>query len=316
MDESEADELSVPQNGDAPDAVAARLGHPSAVHGARASESANRRVVAAELHTAAAEARARGAVRRADAADKRAELAGHRADLRAEEAEGRLAGALTFFAEAEHKIKTGLTVLGGWAQILDDGWDDLTDVNRRHGISVMRERSDAMSTEADRLLDGVRAEVVIGNDLQQVHVASILTGIASAFAGLSPEGAVVAVVEGDPVAYVDGDALDQVLLHLVENAIKYSPDGRQIILRASASDTQTIIEVTDHGVGLPDDVDIFAPFVRGGDAEHAAEGSGLGLYVVARLVRAMGGTVDAQRNNEGGSTFTVTLPGLRTMPET
>jgi signal transduction histidine kinase len=266
----------------------------------------------ANLRADQADRRARAADKRADAADDRADVA----DLRADQADERLVGALTFFAEAEHRIKTGLTVIGGWAQMLDDGWDDFSDDRRRQGISVMRERSDSMAADADKLLDGVRTEVVMQRaDLALVKVARLLNRIANAFTGLSPATAVVAVVEGDPVACVDAEALDQVLLHLVDNAVKYSPEGGQITLRAGSSGTQTCIEVIDEGIGLPDDVDIFAPFARGQAADQLVIGSGVGLYVVARLVRSMNGTIDARRNPHGGSTFTLALPAVTSLGE-
>jgi signal transduction histidine kinase len=67
--------------------------------------------------------------------------------------------------------------------------------------------------------------------------------------------------------------------------------------------------VTDQGVGLRNDVELFAPFQRGGDeATAAVAGTGLGLYIVRNLVEAMGGTVSAGSNPDHGSTFTIRLP--------
>jgi signal transduction histidine kinase len=104
--------------------------------------------------------------------------------------------------------------------------------------------------------------------------------------------------------------LDQVLENLVENAMKYSPAGGKIELRACASPghADCVIEVVDQGVGIPLGVDIFAPFTRGSASSTDIVGSGLGLHVVATLVRSMYGSVDAHRNVDAGSTFTLRVP--------
>jgi signal transduction histidine kinase len=100
-----------------------------------------------------------------------------------------------------------------------------------------------------------------------------------------------------------------VLGHLVDNAIKYSPAGTVILLRALSADDCIEVEVCDEGVGIPEGVDVFAPFQRGEDETVAAtSGVGLGLHIVQSLTQAMGGTVDARHNDHRGSTFTVRLP--------
>lgn len=68
------------------------------------------------------------------------------------------------------------------------------------------------------------------------------------------------------------------------------------------------MRVIDNGVGIPEGIDLFAPFQRG---DTVTRGAGLGLYIVANLVEAMRGSVSARRNRGGGSTFVVRLPGSR-----
>jgi signal transduction histidine kinase len=80
-----------------------------------------------------------------------------------------------------------------------------------------------------------------------------------------------------------------------------------VVLSAWGGDAEVFLEVRDEGIGLPDDVDVFAPFQRGAVGD-ATPGVGLGLYIVRNLVEAMGGNVTARRNEGAGSTFTVRLP--------
>jgi two-component system sensor histidine kinase KdpD len=98
-----------------------------------------------------------------------------------------------------------------------------------------------------------------------------------------------------------------VLGHLVENAVKYSPEGSRVTVGARLDRDRAVLEVRDEGPGVPEDVDVFAPFRRGPDTDDVA-GVGLGLYIVRNLCRAMGGDVWARAHPEGGSTFTVDLP--------
>jgi signal transduction histidine kinase len=171
-------------------------------------------------------------------------------------------------------------------------------------------RAEAMARESEELLATVRAEAMPATHPRRVLLRTRLQYTASSFGCGAASHPVTVDVSGSPVAWVDPGVLDQVLENLVENAVKYSPAGGTIELRASASPghTDCVIEVIDQGVGIPLDVDIFAPFARGSAADTDIVGSGLGLHVVATLVRSMNGSVNAQRNVDAGSTFTLRLP--------
>jgi len=149
-----------------------------------------------------------------------------------------------------------------------------------------------------RLLDLAPVAIDL-RDVLEVNVAML--------EGLSQTHAIAHATQpdADVVVSVDPAALQQVLGHLLENAVKYSPDGTTVTVAARRDDVGVLIDVTDAGVGLPDDIDVFAPFERG---DTDTEGAGLGLYIVRNLVRAMGGEVTATSNPERGSTFSVRLP--------
>lgn len=214
-----------------------------------------------------------------------------------------------FRAQAEHRLKTSLALISGWAATLDDAWDDLPDARRREGVAVLRRASDDLSEQTCRLLQQTRAEL-LALDLQPVvlDLAGMLDVAAHALDGSYDGYRVVHATSGRPVLVrVDPTALHEVLAHLVDNAVKYSPAGATVTLCAAvdADAGGVVLAVIDEGVGIPEDVDLFAPFQRGGSA---APGVGLGLYVVRNLVEAMGGEVSAARNATGGSIFTVRLP--------
>jgi signal transduction histidine kinase len=232
------------------------------------------------------------------------------AEARATAAEGRLRSQTMLLAEAEHRLKTALAVITGWAATLEDRWDQLDDARRLEGLAIIRKSAEGMADQARQLLHDARAEIrqldlaPVALDLREVLHVNVAT-----FEGLSQTHAIVHTSEpdADVTIQVDPAALQQVLGHLLENAVKYSPVASTVTVAAHRHDDEVVIDIVDEGVGIPEEVDVFAPFQRG---TSDAEGAGLGLYIVRNLVRAMGGDVHAARNESGrGSTFSVHLPG-------
>jgi signal transduction histidine kinase len=103
----------------------------------------------------------------------------------------------------------------------------------------------------------------------------------------------------------DPTALGQVLGHLIENAIKYTPDGGEVELVGGFEGNSVVITVADSGPGLPEG-DLFEPFRRGENAP-GTKGTGLGLYVARTLVVGMGGSIEASNSPSGGAEFRITL---------
>jgi signal transduction histidine kinase len=113
-----------------------------------------------------------------------------------------------------------------------------------------------------------------------------------------------------PIA-ADRDRVRQVLVNLVENAIKYSPDGGTVEIGVEAIDSQVRFHVRDEGMGIPDDEQarIFEKFYRLDPAmTRGVGGTGLGLYICNELVDRMGGRIWVQSTSGGGSTFFFELP--------
>jgi NtrC-family two-component system sensor histidine kinase KinB len=243
--------------------------------------------------------------------DEEPDLAGARAQLAA--AEDRLRNQTMLMAEAEHRLKTALSVVTGWAATLDDRWDQLDESRRREGVAIIRRASEGMALQATRLLEGARAEI-LGMDALRVDLDldAVLGATTSSYGGVSVGHAVVHDPSTVPVPVVtDPASLQQVLGHLIENAVKYSARGTTVVVRARRSDDGgAVLEVADEGVGVPLGVDLFEPFERGGVSPDVS-GVGLGLYIVRTLVRSMGAEIDCVRNDpRPGSTFTVTFPPL------
>jgi len=215
-----------------------------------------------------------------------------------------------FFAEVEHKVKTALSVLQGWAVTLDERWDVMSPDARREGVGIVRRAADTLVAQADGMLEEARAELhALDLDPQVLDLSEVLQ--ATAGNHRSPSHTMVVEAPVPVRVRVDPGALQQILGHLIENAVKYSPDGGEITLRTGVGVGVAIMEISDQGIGLPEERTdlIFEPFHRGGgSSDRSKPGVGLGLYIVRKLVEAMGGTIAAQGKPGEGSTFTVRLP--------
>jgi signal transduction histidine kinase len=112
----------------------------------------------------------------------------------------------------------------------------------------------------------------------------------------------------------DQDRLGQVFINLLSNAIKYSPDAQTVEMDLSASEEAVTIRVSDHGLGIPREQrdKIFERFYRtSGPKQRAIPGLGMGLYIVAEIVKRHGGSITVDSAVGKGSTFTVTLSRTR-----
>jgi signal transduction histidine kinase len=140
-----------------------------------------------------------------------------------------------------------------------------------------------------------------------------LREVAEEFAPLARPRGVEIVLAVDPdLPALRGDALrlGQVLRNLVGNALRYSPDGAQIILRAENAGKELQLMVEDAGVGIPPEELglIFDKFVQSSKTNTGAGGTGLGLAICREIVAAHAGRIMAENRAEGGARFRVCLP--------
>lgn len=231
-------------------------------------------------------------------------------ELRALTAEEGLRSRARFLAEAEHQLKTPMMIVERMSSMLLQHWRSMPDEQRTELLTTITRDAKKLSRGIQDLLVEARADIQ-ARELAPVplELAPLVQAIAKAFSSASTSHEVVAEVEEGTMAMADPTPLRQVLGHLLDNAIKYSPGGGTTMIRVAPTSHDVQIEVIDEGVGLPEEVDIFEPFHRGATEEgEDPPGIGLGLHIVRSLIEAMGGSVEAQDNTGRGSTFTVRLP--------
>lgn len=222
-----------------------------------------------------------------------------------------------FVANVSHELKTPLAVIKSSVEALADGAAEEPDARALFLSQVTR--------EADRLEDLIQdllslARIESGNlglEPQAIVLGRAITDCVERHQARA-EVKTLTIVERPPIdapadvaAWADPDALRQIMDNLVDNAIKYTPNGGRITVRWSATVDMVNFEVADTGVGIPeaDLPRVFERFYRVDKARsRAVGGTGLGLAIVKHLVQAMKGHVKATSKVGKGTTFRVTLP--------
>jgi signal transduction histidine kinase len=223
-----------------------------------------------------------------------------------------------FLAIVGHELRTPLTVIKGYTDTLAARWDSLSEESRHMLVSNMAPQAQRQARVIEHLLTAaaLQANSLPSPALEPTDVAAVLQQVVAEFRPLAPLHAFALDVAADvPLAQADGRVLGQAVGELVDNAVRYSPSGGRVLLRAVSSGRSIVITVDDDGVGLPASRRrLFEPFVQGEDVDrrlHDEGGIGVGLYIARALLTAMGGSVTAAGREPSGTRMTVTVPAVR-----
>jgi signal transduction histidine kinase len=210
-----------------------------------------------------------------------------------------------YLARVEHTLRTNLSVVEGWAGILETDFETLEPALRATAITAMRRNATALVGHVQAMMSGAaqdaRAEALVN---EPVNVAQIARMVAEDYRGLTPRAVTVSPDQGLR-ALASPEALDTVLRHLVENAVRHTHDEGHIDVVVQPAPGHTVeVLVRDDGPGIAAGTPLFSAFSK----TATSQGHGLGLHVVQTLVEAMGGQVEGRnRANDSGAEFVVTL---------
>ncbi len=235
-----------------------------------------------------------------------------------------------FLATASHELRTPLTVINGFAKTLTTR--ALPPDKQRDALAAIRRRGEELARVVDRLLLSSRIEAGSTEVARQpVDLIPLIYERAAALGEAGDRVIDVDLPDDLPSALGDASAITTVVDHLLENAVKYSPGGEPVSVRARSvangpADGQPgaiVIEIADSGVGM-DPRTVRHCFDKFWQADTSGTrrfgGTGIGLYIVRSLTEAMGGTVavtstpDALDQENAGTTFTVQLPAADSGP--
>ena len=214
-----------------------------------------------------------------------------------------------FIVMVTHDLKTPLTSIKGLAQLM---------LRRQSfnqpSLDTIVSQSNHLERLVNDLLDVARMEAGrLELQLAPVDIGQLAqTSVTQAQATTSRHTIGIEVAEQPIVHDWDGDRIRQILLNLLTNAIKYSPDGGDIVVRVEddSSNRLVLVSVRDRGIGIAPDAlsGVFRRFYRVEESLTAGEGLGLGLYISRSLVTAHGGRIWVDSIAGAGSTFSFTLP--------
>lgn len=219
-----------------------------------------------------------------------------------------------FVASVSHELRTPLAAIRMFTETLklDEDVDRRT---RAEYLDTILHESERLSRLVDNVLDLGRIER--GQKAYRFEPVALdeVVGNAARTAQYPLERAGFAlhldVEPGVPRVLADADALQQAILNLLSNAMKYSGDSRRIDLRLDRQNGHARIQVEDRGIGVAphEQARVFERFYRSASAENRhVPGAGLGLTIVAHIASAHGGCVDVRSSASQGSTFTICLP--------
>lgn len=227
-----------------------------------------------------------------------------------------------FLSIAAHELKTPMTSILGTSQLL------LRRAERGRGTIEPRDmtslrllitQTQRLNRLVDSLLNIARLEAgQLTIEKDQVDIVALARRVVEEI-NMAFDTHTIELHSPEEHLLVSGDELrlEQVLQNLLQNAIKYSPDGGTIQLGLEQEGEQARISVTDQGVGIPSNAlpQLFSRFFRAENPEgRRISGIGLGLYVVKEIVTLHGGKVEVKSTEGQGSTFTVSLPALQPQP--
>lgn len=219
-----------------------------------------------------------------------------------------------FIATASHDLKNPLTSIGGYTQLL--GQAGQLNENQRDFVERIQHAVKNMSELVQNMMSLAQVDLDANQKHEEVDLQELLKELANEFAIQAKEKVQSLDVKPPTTpAHINGDSLHlrQALRNLIGNAIKYTPQGGRIQVRAEKEAGQVVVHVKDNGYGIPaaDLPFIFNRFyrVRTGKASEV-EGNGLGLAIVKAIVGEHGGTVNVESEIGKGTCFSVSLPVL------
>lgn len=223
-----------------------------------------------------------------------------------------------FVSNVSHELRTPLTSVKSYLEALDDG--ALTEAVAPSFIKVSLDETNRMMRMISDLLNLSR----IDNEnsplnVELINFTAFMTYILNRFDQIQTQnslaGKVYEIIRDYPLrpvwVEIDTDKMTQVVDNIMNNAIKYSPDGGKITVNMNTTDTQLIISISDQGLGIPkkDLPLIFDRFYRVDKARSRAQGgTGLGLAITKEIIKQHGGFIWAKSDYGKGSTFTIVLP--------
>jgi signal transduction histidine kinase len=217
-----------------------------------------------------------------------------------------------FVSLVSHELRSPMAAVIGAARTLQERWRILSPDQREAFLALIADETNRLANLIGDVLHTSQIEAgTFSYSFSDVDLGRLVEdAVGTASIGQDEVRVTASVSSALPHIRGDRERLRQVLGNLIENAIKYSPSGGEVEVRAQPEDGTVKISVADHGPGIPADQQriIFEKFGRADVPGGTKPGTGLGLFIARSIAEAHGGTVDVRSSPNAGSTFTLTLP--------
>lgn len=216
-----------------------------------------------------------------------------------------------FIGIASHELKTPLTSLKGYLQLMRSYKKDELPPIIRQFIAKANESGNKLNTLVEDLLDVSKINAgKLDFKVERVSIAALLGAVVENARLIYPDFIFSCSSEDSLVISGNPERLEQVLMNLISNSVKYNRANLNIDITAIKQGDAARISVSDHGIGLTDNQKelIFERFYRVEDKNYQASGLGIGLYISSEIIKAHGGNIGVESTFGVGSTFYFTLP--------
>jgi len=218
-----------------------------------------------------------------------------------------------FISIATHELKTPLAILRGYAQLLQKKKGGNLD---RQALSAIEGQTRRLNDLVNELLDVSRLQMGrLDLTRERFDLVELVRETVERFGLLTPPGEAPRLktefLEPHLWGNWDRGRIEQALTNLISNALKYSPEGGEVVVEVGRRGAEAMVSVRDQGIGIPTEQQdrIFEPFVRAANARlKKIEGAGLGLHISKEIVERNGGRMWFTSDEGKGSTFYLTLP--------
>ncbi len=217
-----------------------------------------------------------------------------------------------FISMASHELKTPLTSIKGYMQMVDRSVDRDQKEDAKKYLERTRQQLEKLNILIDDLLDTSKiASGKLEFKNQVYDIDPIFDNAVDIIRQTYPSHQIIKTGQAEVKIYGDQIRIEQVILNYLTNAIKYSPNSSEILFDVSVlSCDEVMVNITDSGIGIPKDkqADLFTKFYRVEESSNRFQGLGMGLYICAEIIKRHHGRYGVDSDTGKGSSFYFTLP--------
>jgi len=221
-----------------------------------------------------------------------------------------------FLVMASHELRTPLTPMISFIQLMLDGKLGELSEDQKEALETISQQTERLRTTFDKIMQISKLEskkfepyIIDITKLEDLQLSDVVQDIVKTMKQLATQKNIILTqkITELPLIKGDRDCLRDILINLIDNAIKFTPEGGKVSIETEEQKDQILVKIKDTGIGIATE-NIPKLFTKGFQADHSNPGLGLGLSICKDLVEAHGGKIWVESKLGKGSTFCFTLP--------